>query len=239
MINEERIALIYFSRHATKEGRSKSWFSSKFADKNRALASTLIHQSSTVLRESGFPVFHYHEENQTGNTFGERIANACYEVFSLGYKAVITVGNDCPEMGKLNWRSIRQELAAGKCVVGPSLRKGAYLIGITKEVFNKEGFQHLPWQTNKLLDALLIFCTCQQDKPYVLASLRDINSWHDLKKLLKSSHLSSYVRRVILSLLSSKLTLLTKRLGHFLTSPILSDSPFRAPPTAPFTCFSR
>lgn len=226
----EKIALIYFSRNVASEGRMKAWFSGKAAEQNKVLASTLIHQSSSALQQAGFPVFHYHENNQQGTTFGERIANACQEVFALGYDAVITVGNDCPEIGSTNWSVIRQQLSAGNCVVGPSLRRGAYLIGITREAFNKEQFQQLPWQTNKLLDALLRFCTVSHRQTHVLNPLRDINTLVDVKALLKSSSLNRYVKRILLSLFFYRLTSVTHQPASFLSSPLLSGSPFRAPP---------
>ncbi|MEQ9438813.1 MAG: DUF2064 domain-containing protein [Cyclobacteriaceae bacterium] len=238
MINEEKIALIYFSRHATSEGRSKAWFSSALTEKNSSLASSLITQSTKVLRQAGFPVFHYHEDNQQGITFGERIANACQEVFALGYEAVITVGNDCPEMGNTNWHEIRQQLISGKCVIGPSLRGGAYLIGMTKKVFDKEHFQKLPWQTSRLFTALLEFCELPHESPCLLVSLRDINTLHDVKKLLKSEILDGNLKRTLLRLLFQKSKHAAPQSGYLPTFPVLSDSPFRAPPALLFSCVS-
>ena len=230
MAINEKIALLYFSRNAAAEGRAKAWFSGNSAKKNSALASSLIHQSSRVLQQTGFPLFHYHEGNQKGKTFGERIANAHEEVFSLGYEAIITVGNDSPEIGNTNWHEVGSQLASGKCVIGPSLRGGAYLIGITKDAFEKEQFQNLPWQTSQLFDALFQFCHLQEETPFLLETLRDINSWHDLKKVLKSSLITTSFKRLILWLFSLKQSLFIYRFAFIPASPLLTNSPFRAPP---------
>jgi hypothetical protein len=229
MAENKKIALIYFSRSAALEGQMKAWFSGKSAEKNSALASQLILQSSHIIQHAGFPVFHYHENNQKGETFGERIANAYQEVFSLGYDAIMAVGNDSPEIETINWNEIRDQLASGKCVIGPSLRGGAYLIGITQEAFDKERFQQLPWQTNKLLDALFHFCTLNDEAPYLLKSLRDINSQYDLKKLVKSSCLNNYFKRFILRLFLQPNNFFDLPVD-FTTSHLLTNTPFRAPP---------
>ena len=113
MSEQKNIALLYFSRSARLEGRRKNW-ASRRPELNRAIASSLILRSTRTVRASGLPVFHYHEGNQKGQTFGERMANAFQEVFALGFEAVISVGNDSPELARTNWQDITARLAEGE-----------------------------------------------------------------------------------------------------------------------------
>lgn len=227
---ESNIALIYFSRRAYAESRKKSWFPNKAYDSNRAIASSLILQTSGRVRESGLPIFHYHEGNQKGATFGERLANAYQDVFNLGYQGAIAIGNDTPEIADIKWAEVSNQLQSGKCVIGPSLRGGAYLIGITAEVFNKQAFQKLPWQTNKLFTALTRFCTNRQHNPYVLKRLRDINSYYDLQRLVKNSYLGQYFKRLILRLLSCNKRHYKNQERRLAKSPLRLSTPLRGPP---------
>lgn len=232
MDEAKKIALLYFSRSAELEGRKKAWFSSGAHRKNRTLASSLIIKSLAAVRRSGFPVFHYHEGLQRGRTFGERLANAYQDIFEQGYTAVIAVGNDTPEIARIDWRRVGRELSAGSCVLGPTLRAGAYLIGITAEAFDRERFQQLPWQSHRLLDALADYCTLEEQGPVFIATLRDLNGYRDLKKLVQSATLDAYLKRLILFLLYCERRIIYYYHTSFLSlSPLLGDSPLRAPPS--------
>ncbi len=231
-MDEKKIALLYFSRQASAESRKKRWFSGNSHRKNRALASSLILQSLQVVQQSGFPVFHFHEGNQKGRTFGERLANAYQEVFDLGYDAVIATGNDTPDIAAVNWQDVRKKLNSGKCVLGPSLRGGTYLIGLTAEAFRKSAFEQLPWQSNKLLAALQQFCErINDDAPAILEKLRDLNSYHDLVKVVKTGNVTLWLKQIILQLLHK--TAQTCALPDILlNTTLLINMPFRAPPVS-------
>lgn len=224
------IALLFFSRSSKAEGRKKSWFSGHRPACNKALASSLIQQSSDFLKHSGLPVFHYHEGNQRGKTFGERFANAYQDIFDQGYTGVIAIGNDSPEIVKIDLTEVSSHLLSGKPVLGASLRGGAYLIGITAGVFDKEQFQNLPWQSNKVFTALREMCTTASVHPSILETFRDINSLHDLKFLLRNTRLKEVHHTFIVFLKTrSKRFYRTAHLS-IPASFILSDSPLRAPP---------
>ena len=228
-MDEKKIALLYFSRQASAESRKKRWFSGNSSGKNRALASSLILQSLKVVQQSGFPVFHFHEGNQKGRTFGERLANAYQEVFDLGYDAVIATGNDTPEIAAVNWQAVREQLNAGNCVLGPSFRGGTYLIGLTVEAFQKNAFKQLPWQTNKLLVALQQFCERPAHAPIILETLRDLNSYHDLIKVVKTGNIAIWLCQKIRQLLQN---LVPGNASPDILSntTLLINMPFRAPP---------
>lgn len=226
------IALLYFSRNAAEEGRAKAWYTSPKLRSNRHLASALIDRSSEFLKDSGLPVFHYHEGNQRGRTFGERFANAYQDIFDQGYTGVIAIGNDSPEIVKIDLQEVRRHLLSGKTVLGASVRGGAYLIGITAEAFDKEQFQNLPWQSNKLFSALREMCTTTDAQPSILETLRDINSLHDLQILLRTTRLKDIYHTFIHFLKTRSQRFYRVTNLSLPASYILSDSPLRAPPVA-------
>lgn len=236
MTKKKQIALLFFSRSAALEGRKKAWFSAGSGSKNKTLAAALIRHTYQTLEQSGFPVFHFHENNQQGQTFGERLANAYQEVFDLGYEAVVAVGNDTPEIDRIDWHHTANQLMAGKCVIGPTFRKGAYLIGITAEAFKKEAFEQLPWQSEQLFQALHTFCTRSNEPPVLLDTLRDLNTRGDLGKLRFSSFLDLHLKRVLLSLLFFPVRILSGLVSVLtLKLFLLGHAHFRAPPSPSFS----
>lgn len=186
-------------------------------------------RSAQVVHQSGLPVFHYHEGNQKGQTFGERLANAYAEVFEQGYEAVISVGNDSPELHQTDWQAVVDILMGGQCVIGPSLRGGAYLIGITRRHFSNKTFQQLPWQTRGLLPALSQFCTSDHVEPHLLQELRDVNTLNDVLQLKNSLFLTPVMKCLLLWLFRTVqiITLEITILPNFLQQ---STPALRAPP---------
>jgi hypothetical protein len=224
---QENIALIFFSRNKADEAKHKSWF--KEHSKDQDLASLLIDKAQNAIHNSGIPIFHFHEENQKGNTFGERLANAYNEVFDLGYEQVISVGNDCPDLENINWREITLNLSEGKSVLGPDKRGGAYLIGIQKQSFNKDKFKKLNWQKNTLYKELAQFC---EDSTVLveLKKYRDLNSFHDIHLLSKVIKSIDKFRQLLFQLLKPFKVLVIEFQIVTHDFYIFKDSPLRAPP---------
>lgn len=235
MKNSNKIALIYFSRTEKAEAKAKNWIK-PYRHLNERLATSLICQSYKVVRSSGLPIFHYHEGNQRGATFGERLANAYQDVFDMGYAAAIAVGNDSPEIASIDWEQAIRYLQEGSCVLGPSLRGGAYLIGLTKAVFQKEKLSKISWQTNHTLANLIHYCSSENTPVACIDALRDINSFQDLLKTAKSSKINRAFKKLLLELLHQ----LQKRKRYPLhqsdcNTVFLPSVPGRAPPVAKLT----
>jgi glycosyltransferase A (GT-A) superfamily protein (DUF2064 family) len=174
------IAILFFSRSAKEEAMAKNWLKDKDPSINVQIAQQLIDQSKLAIQKSGLPVFSFDSSKQIGSTFGERLANAFEQVFHNGYDAVISVGNDSPQLNEINWAEIIKTLQSGQNVLGPSNRGGAYLIGMTKKTFRYYGFIHLPWKKSHLFNALNNFLKKNDVAVKLLPKYRDINSWYDL-----------------------------------------------------------
>jgi glycosyltransferase A (GT-A) superfamily protein (DUF2064 family) len=174
------IAILFFSRSAKEEAMAKNWLKNKDSSANELIAQHLIDHSKLAIQKSGLPVFSFDSSRQIGSNFGERLANAFEQVFNNGYDAVISVGNDSPQLNEINWAEIIKALQSGQNVLGPSNRGGAYLIGMTKKAFRYYGFIHLPWKKSHLFNALNNFLKKNDVAVKLLPKYRDINSWYDL-----------------------------------------------------------
>jgi hypothetical protein len=227
-MNDQSVAILYFSRHASSDAQQKAWFGN-LSQKNKKLSTALIQQSWNAIQEANLPIFHFHEGNQEGNTFGERLSNAFSVLYEKGFEAVIAVGNDCPEISQLDWNQIRTDLKSANNVLGKSIRGGAYLLGITSENFQKEAFENLPWQSNQLFDSLLDQLKTTSSDVIELQVLRDINTFFDIKKFRISAVLNSTFKSLIDSLIE------IKRTFYFQISQptflLFRDTPLRAPPS--------
>ncbi|MEM1407542.1 MAG: DUF2064 domain-containing protein, partial [Bacteroidota bacterium] len=156
-------------------------------------------------------------------------ANAIEGVFHKGYEGVIAVGNDSPELGKTHFDDAVYSLAQGQCVLGPSLRGGTYLIGLTKASFSKEPFQNLPWQGSGLFKSLKHHLQAGNHEVLQLKKMRDINSFHDILAIFKDASFPLKLVR-FLRFLVSKPYRIDYRHTPIHSKPFLCQSALRAPP---------
>lgn len=117
----------------------------------KTVLGSLRKQALSLANQTNFPVFEFHSEGE--KEFGLELYEAYQSIFSLGYNAVVAIGNDCPTL------EVDDILLAAKCVskdhlvLGPALDGGTYLIGIHKDTFSQSQFLNLDWQQPSLLDS--------------------------------------------------------------------------------------
>jgi hypothetical protein len=204
MVAKSSIAILFFSRQAEAEASAKPWLGRSRRRANVAVARLLIAQSQAAIAGSGFDPYHFTEQQQRGSTFGERLAMAISDVFALGYRAVVAVGNDAPALEGTDWIAVAAALQAGKTVVGPTMRGGAYLIGLQACDFDAATFAALPWQTSAIYDHL--HAAYAGLGLLALPKLRDINTLQDLQ-IVSQGPATAFVRSLRL--------LLGNHVGHF------------------------
>ena len=92
------------------------------------------------------------------------------------------VGNDCLDLAVDDFNQAAGHLEDGNCVLGPDLRGGTWLIGLTKHVFNALDFAKFNWQNsrvfNELSEALGTVRTIK------LVEKGDVNARLDLKQFI-------------------------------------------------------
>ena len=196
MLVNKKVALIFFSRSAGIEAQHKRWLSSSVKAKNQLLADMLIARSGRAIASSPFDIFYFDEYNQRGDSFGDKIAYAFSKVFAKGYSAAVCVGNDTPELHKVDWSSVNDALQNGRNVLGPNHRNGAYLIGLTADSFDKGLFSSLRWQTDRIYQDLNDY----SGDTLVLPQMADLNCWADVLAIFP---LIRSFKRFVISLVQS------------------------------------
>ncbi|WP_168796438.1 TIGR04282 family arsenosugar biosynthesis glycosyltransferase [Flagellimonas onchidii] len=144
----------------------------------------LTEHTLQVVRQSGLPFFHISEKEQHGNTFGERFSHAIKSIYDKGYKNVITIGNDSPELRAHHILETDKQLKHGKTVLGPTLDGGFYLMGLHQSNFDAQLFQKLPWQRVGLFHKISQLFRTNSSTLFTLPILRDIDVLEDVKVLL-------------------------------------------------------
>ncbi|PHI20022.1 hypothetical protein CEQ90_09800 [Lewinellaceae bacterium SD302] len=142
-----KTAILLFSRTASSEARAKQLAGS--ADRNARLLDRMIRRTHRLAARTGLPVFQIDEEQQSGTSFGERINQAAAQIVAKGYSKLIILGNDAPQLRLNDLQRAKKGLEAGKFVIGPDRRGGAYLIGVGADQLGS-AFEELPWQTDRL-----------------------------------------------------------------------------------------
>lgn len=179
-------AILFFSRRAAAEAGCKSLL--PLPADNQRLCAGLIQRTRLTLARTGLPTYWIDEGEQVGADFGERLLAAARSVVARGYERIIIVGNDCPRLETKNILLAASELDNHASVVGPDQRGGAYLIGLRAEWLT-DGFAQLPWQTDRLADALQVFFGLQAEHTILLLrqskDLKDGISLADLRCTLK------------------------------------------------------
>jgi glycosyltransferase A (GT-A) superfamily protein (DUF2064 family) len=174
-----KTAILIFANSAEKEVERKSFLSAE-------VFSALNAQTLKTVEKTKLPFFIFSEKEQIGHNFGERFSNAIDAVFQKGFKNVITIGNDTPHLKSTHLIDTKNQLEQNDLILGPSKDGGFYLMGISKENFNKENFLKLPWQTNKLNSYIASLANSKNLKINFLELLHDLDSKEDIYLIINS-----------------------------------------------------
>jgi len=219
-------AILFFARRPAVEAQEKTLAS---VHNERVLQHLRDHAWRTA-RATGLPCLIVDERRQQGTTFGERFTHAMQQVFRQGYRQLIAIGGDVPDLRKQHIQRAADLLRQHDWVLGPDLRGGAYLIACTREAFAKNPHLHtLPWQTSYTLKSLLQSARRRQQSVALLSVLHDLNHGSDLSEWL-AHHGQHRLRSLLQSLLK---TVSNPAYSSVLFSPLLSHFyAGRAPPCA-------
>ena len=141
------------------------------------------------------------ENQQTGNNFGERFANAIRSAFERGFQHVITIGNDCPTLTAADISKAEKQLRKGNAILGPAKDGGVYLIGLTESLFNPDKFKNLSWQTSNVFLELSNYFAELKSKRIQLQLKGDIDDQEELYHFLSAenkSELAEAFKKILL-----------------------------------------
>lgn len=116
---------------------------------------------------------------QKGVDLGERMKNAFKDGFYKGYKNIILIGSDLPDISESIITKAFEELSRNDIVFGPAEDGGYYLLGM-KQLYESI-FDNKPWSTPELLDETMKELKSQTLSVSLLETLNDIDTFDDLK----------------------------------------------------------
>lgn len=116
---------------------------------------------------------------QTGNDLGSRMEHAFLELFQLGYKKIVIVGSDLPDLNIKHIDEAFHKLEEHEVIFGPAKDGGYYLLGLSK--MQPCIFQNKPWSEAHLLEVTLKELGQKNVSLTLLETLNDIDTFEDLK----------------------------------------------------------
>lgn len=121
----------------------------------------------------------FEKKLQQGKNLGERMLNAFVVGFEEGYKNIVIIGSDCPDVTSDILEQAFDELNKHDMVIGPSADGGYYLLGMKK--MYKEIFADIDWSTEYVLDQTKEKGESMSLRISFLPELNDIDTIEDLK----------------------------------------------------------
>jgi glycosyltransferase A (GT-A) superfamily protein (DUF2064 family) len=180
-----KIALLVFIRDARDEARVKPIFKND-ESRNNQLYTYLNQRITSVAKQSTYDFYVVSTHQQEGDEFADRFKNAFKSIFEMGYEAVVSVGNDVPQV---NTHTIEQVVAGFEShdvVIGKTNSNGAYTVGLTKYAFSKCDFDAVDWSSNNVVHSIEKRSNQQGSSYLQLESIYyEINTHDDLRLFIK------------------------------------------------------
>jgi len=123
------------------------------------------------------PDLHYLAQGN-GN-LGQRMANAFTAAFKHGYKRIVMIGTDCPDLQASHLAQAFALLCHKDLVIGPATDGGYYLIGLRLE--EKALFKEVPWGADTVLAKTLTIAKQKGLSTDFLETLSDVDRPEDLQ----------------------------------------------------------
>lgn len=115
---------------------------------------------------------------QKGEYLGERMKNAFIKGFEDGYKRIVLIGSDLPDIDAEHIEDGLKALLKNDATFGPAIDGGYYLIGLNK--LQEFVFDNKPWSASNLLDVTLEELKRNNISYTLLEPLNDIDTFEDL-----------------------------------------------------------
>ncbi len=110
---------------------------------------------------------------QVGDTLGERMSNAFKDSFAQGYKRIVLVGTDIPNLRTHHLKEALQLLHSNDCVIGKANDGGYYMVGLSRMV--DDIFTDIHWGTDTVFSD-----TISKLSSYKYSILEELNDVDDI-----------------------------------------------------------
>lgn len=115
---------------------------------------------------------------QKGIDLGERMSNAFKDGFEAGYKKIVLIGSDLPDINASHIMNGLNALGKNEVVFGPAEDGGYYLVGMSN--LKASIFRNKTWSQPNLLNETLQELQTNQISVGILEILNDIDTYEDL-----------------------------------------------------------
>jgi rSAM/selenodomain-associated transferase 1 len=193
--------LLFFVKYPEK-GKVKSRLAAVIGDDSAvSLYKNLVAQMLSTLKEGTFPLYicffpknaqkpiknwlgrEYRYIPQNGKDLGERMRNGFIDGFAMGYKRVVLIGSDIPDLPMKYIEEAFKSLKEMDAVIGPAYDGGYYLIGFKDKTFSPQVFEGRAWGTKNVFDETMKKLKKFRRVVYTLPYQRDIDTVEDLRNL--------------------------------------------------------
>lgn len=116
--------------------------------------------------------------DQGNGDLGQRMQCAFDGAFREGYRRVVVIGTDCPDLCVSHLKQAFESLRCKDLVLGPATDGGYYLIGLRRP--EESLFTHMPWGSASVLQKTLNIAQQKNLSIDLLETLRDIDRPEDL-----------------------------------------------------------
>ena len=148
----------------------------------------------------------YEYRPQRGADLGARMKNAFADCFSEGFKSVVLIGSDFPDLPlKIIEDAFALLDSPSDTVVGPAADGGYYLIGLKAETFLPDIFSELLWSTSSVFaETVKILQACGK-RTEILPEWQDVDTRDDLINLVERNKSTAFAHsRTMKYLLASR-----------------------------------
>jgi rSAM/selenodomain-associated transferase 1 len=157
------------------------------------------------------PSFQYIQ--QKGMNLGKRLQNGFLAMFQKGYRQVIALASDSPDLPPEIVQNAISSLQTYRVVIGPASDGGYYLVGFSSDSFIREVFEDISWSTETVFQETLSRVESVTSKVYVLPEWSDIDTKSDLRQFYEVYQLQPSKKLHTMNYLHSHPKLLQVLLG--------------------------
>jgi len=129
---------------------------------------------------------------QQGKDLGARMRNSFSQAFSGGFRRVVVIGSDSPDLPGGFLEEALVSLITHDSVIGPTVDGGYYLIGFRNDSFCSKAFENIAWSTQTVFQKTRNILRSAGHKTRVLPRWYDIDTLDDLKSLVQRNKKTAF-----------------------------------------------
>lgn len=125
---------------------------------------------------------------QKGDDLGERLEAAFLKAFADGFRKVVIIGSDSPDLPGELLKEALDSLDKEDAVIGPALDGGYYVIGFRAGRVLQEVFVGIEWGTATVYTSTMEVFMEHGYNVHVLPGWRDIDTCEDIRAFIREHH---------------------------------------------------